>query len=262
MIISYILLHSLLFSFLCNCHIFICDNPLYATLCIAAFIILNLICGFFSLKANKRLKLLYHGTIMLISFCVSTVLSVIFHLLTLFNVIPHTNKALIHSAIYCTVFLFLMFWNGIISIFVTSFQLGLKVRLTAIFCGMIPILNIAVLSSIIDKCYNEVALESKKEIINKKRTELKVCQTKYPILLVYGVFFRDNKLLNYWGRVPKELETNGATIFYGNHQSALPIDKSGEKLANRIKQIIAEKGFRKVNIIAHSKGGLDCRYAN
>jgi triacylglycerol lipase len=79
--------------------------------------------------------------------------------------------------------------------------------------------------------------------------------------MVHGVFFRDSRYFNYWGRIPKELEQNGAAIYYGNHQSAASIEKSGEELAQRIRELVAELGCEKVNVIAHSKGGLDCRYA-
>lgn len=69
------------------------------------------------------------------------------------------------------------------------------------------------------------------------------------------------KYLNYWGRIPSELEKNGAKIYYGNHQSALSVEDSGRELAARIREIVSETGCEKVNIIAHSKGGLDCRCA-
>lgn len=88
----------------------------------------------------------------------------------------------------------------------------------------------------------------------------RVCATKYPILLVHGVFFRDFKYLNYWGRIPKELEKNGARIYYGNHNSASSVEESAKQLKARILEITKESGCEKVNIIAHSKGGLDVRY--
>ena len=56
------------------------------------------------------------------------------------------------------------------------------------------------------------------------------------------------------------MEKNGATVFYGNQESAASISKCGEELAMRIKEILKETNFEKVNIIAHSKGGLDSRY--
>lgn len=96
-----------------------------------------------------------------------------------------------------------------------------------------------------------------REIIQKNKS----CETKYPILLVHGVFFRDSTRINYWGRIPKELEKNGAKIYYGNHQSADSVKKSGEEIAERIREITALTGAKKLNLIAHSKGGLDCRSA-
>ena len=39
------------------------------------------------------------------------------------------------------------------------------------------------------------------------------------------------------------------------------IEANGRQLARRIDQILQNTGAEKVNIIAHSKGGLDCRYA-
>ena len=84
---------------------------------------------------------------------------------------------------------------------------------------------------------------------------------KYPILLVHGMGFRDYKLLGYWGRIPKILEQMGCTVFFGNQDSNADIETNGRHLAQRIDLIIKETGAEKINIIAHSKGGLDSRYA-
>lgn len=80
-------------------------------------------------------------------------------------------------------------------------------------------------------------------------------------MLVHGLFFRDFKYVDYWGRIPKELVLNGATIFYGEHQSASSIAASAAEIRAKVDCIIRETGCEKVNVIAHSKGGLDCRYA-
>ena len=79
--------------------------------------------------------------------------------------------------------------------------------------------------------------------------------------MIHGVFFRDNNLFNYWGRIPRTLQAHGATIYYGQHQSALSVKESARELTARIKLIVERSECEKVNIIAHSKGGLDCRYA-
>lgn len=84
---------------------------------------------------------------------------------------------------------------------------------------------------------------------------------KYPILMVHGMGFRDNKKLNYWGRIPKRLEEMGCRIFYGNQDSNASVEENGKVLTARIREILEETGAAKLNVIAHSKGGLDMRYA-
>lgn len=84
---------------------------------------------------------------------------------------------------------------------------------------------------------------------------------KYPILLIHGMGFRDNKKINYWGRIPDELERLGCKIFYGYQDSAADIETNGQTIVDKIDKIIEKTGSEKVNIIAHSKGGLDSRYA-
>ena len=114
---------------------------------------------------------------------------------------------------------------------------------------------------ILSKTVYEVKIEDEKIVLNQSRKDQQICKTKYPILLVHGIFFRDLKLFNYWGRIPKELENNGATVFYGKQESAASVSDCGKEIAKRIMEIIKETGTEKVNIIAHSKGGLDSRSA-
>ncbi|MBQ8965320.1 hypothetical protein [Ruminococcus sp.] len=83
----------------------------------------------------------------------------------------------------------------------------------------------------------------------------------YPILLVHGMGFRDRRLFNYWGRLPKMLESMGFEVYYGRQDSNASIETNGRMIAERIEDIIAKTGSEKLNIIAHSKGGLDTRYA-
>ena len=127
----------------------------------------------------------------------------------------------IYNALYCIGTSAILFWNGIICVYLTSIFFFFIWRLIGAFCGMIPILNLIVLNKIINLTINEVEYEIEKEHLLEN--ELDMCNTKYPILLVHGVFFRDNKYFNYWGRIPKTLEMRGAKIYYGEHQSALAI---------------------------------------
>lgn len=154
-----------------------------------------------------------------------------------------------------------IFWHGIFCVYCTSVQLGIRYRMWGLFCALVPVLNLFMLIQILRIAQREIETETIKNELNKSRHEDRICETKYPILMVHGFFFRDSKLINYWGRIPGELEKNGAVLFYGEHQSAAPIAVSAEELAERIGDILRKTGAKKVNIIAHSKGGLDCRYA-
>lgn len=155
----------------------------------------------------------------------------------------------------------IIFWNGIIRVYLTSSMLGTRLRILGILCGLIPVVNIIVLVKIISVVQQETEREEKRALLRKSREGKNICRTKYPIILVHGVFFRDSRHFNYWGRIPRELEDNGAVIYYGSQQSALNIKDSAAELAKRIKEVLDETGSEKVNLIAHSKGGLDSRYA-
>lgn len=86
------------------------------------------------------------------------------------------------------------------------------------------------------------------------------CKTKYPIVMIHGMGFRDMKHISYWGRIPKALKENGADIYFGNQDSNGTVENNGATLKNTILNVLNETGADKVNIIAHSKGGLDVRY--
>ncbi len=92
------------------------------------------------------------------------------------------------------------------------------------------------------------------------RAEKNVCSTKYPLLLVHGVGFRDFHYFNYWGRIPRALKKNGARVFYGHQEAWGTVEENAGILREKIFEILRENGEEKVNIIAHSKGGLDSRY--
>lgn len=87
------------------------------------------------------------------------------------------------------------------------------------------------------------------------------CKTKYPIVLIHGAGFRDLKWPVYWGRIPSALKKEGAEIYYGLQDCWASVETNAESIAARIDEILHETGSTKVNIIAHSKGGLDARMA-
>lgn len=155
----------------------------------------------------------------------------------------------------------IVFWSGMVRVYIVSAQLAVRWRVIAAVCGWIPVVHLIVLGKVIRIVSDEVKTENDRILLNEQRAMAGICRTKYPILLLHGVFFRDSRYFNYWGRIPAELEKNGARIFYGNHQSAASVKESAEEIAARIQEIRKQTGCEKVNIIAHSKGGLDARYA-
>ncbi len=255
-------LDALLFAFLSNCFLLVRENRLLLAFAIAALALLWVLCGLFTAGTkSRRLRVLFHGVLLLVGFCVALTAAILLHALLLFGVLPVSPEALGHSLLYSGICLLALFWQGMLCIYFTSVQLGLRWRVIGLVCGLIPLLNLVVLCIMLRETYYEVIFERQKERQNTERAAQQCCQTRYPILFVHGVFFRDNKYLNYWGRIPGELERNGATCFYGNHQSASSVADSAAELAERIRSIVTQTGCGKLNIIAHSKGGLDCRYA-
>ncbi len=79
--------------------------------------------------------------------------------------------------------------------------------------------------------------------------------------MVHGMGFRDGKYINYWGRIPKVFENHGCEVFYGNQDSNGTVEENGRSLRQRIYEILETTGSERLNVIAHSKGGLDMRYA-
>lgn len=220
---------------------------------------------------TKRIHQLSAGCELLRLFLATATVNVVWMLALLPSAIRNMNSAGFFSGLWMVIWGFnalvivlleaVVFWNGMIRVYITSVQLGIKHRVLAALCGWIPFLNIWYLRKIIRIVAEEAEFETEKWELDEIRAESEICKTKYPILMVHGVFFRDFRYLNYWGRIPKELKRNGATVYYSQQQSAAAVEDSGKELAVRIREILKETGCEKVNIIAHSKGGLDSRAA-
>ena len=211
-------------------------------------------------QRNKYL-LLRAGNIILWIFVITTAVAIWHYVPVLYHAIRDRDASHLWEILLVAGAEFLIFWVGIIIVYTTSRQLGFKTRLLGIMLGMVPLANLTMLILILRITGKEAKTELTRCKLNRLRSSEQVCQTKYPLLLVHGVFFRDFKHFNYWGRIPEELMKNGATIYYGEHQSAASVDDSARELEQRILRIIRENGYEKLNVIAHSKGGLDMRTA-
>lgn len=150
--------------------------------------------------------------------------------------------------------------NGIIRILVTSKRLNILKRIIVAWTIWIPLINIFTVIYACKIAKDEYEHEMYKANLDKVRAESDICKTKYPLVMIHGVGFRDFKYLNYWGRIPRELIKNGATVYYGNQEAFGTVEYNANDIKEKILNVIKETGKEKVNIIAHSKGGLDARY--
>ena len=92
------------------------------------------------------------------------------------------------------------------------------------------------------------------------------CRTRYPIVLVHGIGYTDDAYPDYWGRIPEALRSAGAEVYFGGQDSYASVTVNAQQLKERILEICGTPSGSdsawpgKVNLIAHSKGGLDARY--
>ncbi len=269
--IFFIVLYSLIVSVIGN-SILLDLSTIWLLLLIFAFMYINAIpknpLSFLKIRSPK-LRNTACGTSLLKIFLLSVTIDSVIAILGMFGKLTEygipsfgdEKGTWIRTIIIIIVIENIVFWNGIIRIYLTASQLGFRFRLIGALCGMIPVVHLVVLGIMIYIADKEVRVENEKIILNDSRADQKICACKYPLLMVHGVFFRDFRYLNYWGRIPEQLMKNGATVFYGNQQSAASVERCGQELAARIKEICEQTGCGKVNVIAHSKGGLDTRMA-
>jgi triacylglycerol lipase len=83
----------------------------------------------------------------------------------------------------------------------------------------------------------------------------------YPVVLVHGIIARDSdSFIGFWGRIPDTLRNKGVMVYFGNTDAFGSIESNAAFLKDTIETVLKETGAQKVNIIAHSKGGIDSRY--
>lgn len=150
---------------------------------------------------------------------------------------------------------------GTILTAVSARQIKLRDYILLLIFWWLPPVNFFLIRSFSKTARRELRFETYRLELENAREESQICRTKYPILMVHGIFFRDWQLVNYWGRIPASLIRNGASVHYGSQQSARSVPDCAAELRETILSVLAETGAEKVNIIAHSKGGLDSRYA-
>ena len=171
-----------------------------------------------------------------------------------------SSRIFIVDGIITAVSVLLLLLNGLIRVFFTSRRLGIVKRVVFLFTWWIPVINIVMVLDFCRQVRWEYDHECNKVMINRVRVDSQVCATKYPLLMVHGIGFRDLKYLNYWGRIPREIMRNGARVYYGHQEAMGNIEDNARDIQAKVFEIIKETNCEKVNIIGHSKGGLDARY--
>ena len=86
------------------------------------------------------------------------------------------------------------------------------------------------------------------------------CKTKYPVVLVHGLGYDDKINGGYWGSVPSTLRHKGAKVFFGCQDPNGEIKENAKQVLDTVTFICRSEGVEKVNLIAHSKGGIEARY--
>ncbi|GAA6150787.1 triacylglycerol lipase [Pseudoteredinibacter isoporae] len=87
-------------------------------------------------------------------------------------------------------------------------------------------------------------------------------KTDNPIVLVHGLLGFDDILgVDYWFGIENDLSRNGAVVYAPNLSSVNSSTVRGEQLINYLDELKASYGHQKFNLIGHSQGGYDVRYA-
>lgn len=87
------------------------------------------------------------------------------------------------------------------------------------------------------------------------------CAARFPLVLVHGSGYRDNGKIGYWGRIPKALRSEGAQVFCSHQDAWGALETNTQMLMRTILAALEQTGAEKVNLLAHSRGGIEARYA-
>ena len=83
--------------------------------------------------------------------------------------------------------------------------------------------------------------------------------TRYPIILAHGILMK-KKVFRAFVHIQKKLEESGYRVYIANTDGVGTIENNAAQLKREIDEILEKEGAEKINIIAHSKGGLDSVY--
>ena len=83
--------------------------------------------------------------------------------------------------------------------------------------------------------------------------------TKYPIILAHGIFMKP-RLFRVFSYIQQGLSAAGYSVYIADTDGVGNTESNASMLAKQIDEILEKENAEKINIIAHSKGGLESIY--
>lgn len=158
---GWLLLWLLLMTFAANSYVLIAVCPWVVLPAVAALILVHFLSGR-RLLSGERLMICRHGRQLLILFLISTTVSAAFQILLAFYLLPEDVWGCVISLLVFVCVEATVFWHGILCVYCTSVQLGIRYRAWGLFCGMIPIANLVMLMLILRVTGKELRTEQEK----------------------------------------------------------------------------------------------------
>ena len=154
---------------------------------------LNIVVNIKKKVVNTRLKIMVDGRSLirygLYTIIIQSILYITIYKTIYKNFIP--NNIFIMDIIVTVICVISLITNGILRILCTSKRLNIIKRIIIAFWIWIPVVDIFILLYICNIAKNEYDHECYKVLRNDMRVDSDICKTKYPIVLVHGVGFRD-----------------------------------------------------------------------
>lgn len=158
------ILHLWLFCVIANSYVAIAAQPILLVAIVPAFLFLNALAGIWEPDTgSKRIKFCHHGGVLLFLFAASILPSAIYHIILASVTRDGQPATFFASLLFCICVEAVVFWNGIICVYCTSRQMGVKWRVIAALCGMIPVVNFVVLHKLLRIAMDEVAAAKAQE---------------------------------------------------------------------------------------------------
>ncbi len=159
------LLHLWLLCVVANSYVAIQAQPLLLIAIVPAYVLFHFLAGMWEPATEaKRIKICYHGAVMLLLYAVSVIPASLYHVV-LFAVTKGSNSELFGvSVIVCLAAELAVFLNGILSVCLVSRKLGRRERSLAILLGWVPVINFVVFKGLLLMVMEEVTEQERVEV--------------------------------------------------------------------------------------------------